>query len=122
MECVSTKTNAHGLHGDHLRRSDIAQVDITTDQLDKIQLLRLLRSLPEDLLGRDLGEDLLYQALPYFAAAAVDAHITGLAGFGNNIFGAGIQLGTHQLNPFIRRNYMLRILTAHFTQYRKMLG
>jgi len=47
----------------------------------KIKLLIFLRGFPDDLFGRYLCKDLLYQAFPYFTGVPVKTYRTCLAGF-----------------------------------------
>jgi len=81
MESIPAQPDTHCFHRNYLRRSDIPQVDIAADQLDKIQLLRFLRRLPKYLLGRDLRQDLLHKPFPDLPTiqASLDAFSAGVA-------------------------------------------
>src|ERR1700730_15545070 len=85
VERVSPKSNPHRFMGQHFSWGIVAQVDIASDQLNKIEVLRFLRSLPNKFLSRYLRKYFLYQSLPYFAASAVNTNVPRFSCFGNYI-------------------------------------
>jgi hypothetical protein len=102
FEGVAAEAEAHGFEGDHFLWVDIAQIGVGADQFEKVKLLIFLGCFPEDLCCGDLCEDLLDKSFAHFAGVAVEADRSRFAGLGDDIGGAGVQFGLHQLNPLIR--------------------
>ena len=82
-ECISPKAQPNGFKRNNFIRSNIAQIDVSTQQFHKPNLLFLLRGFPQYALRRNLGQNFLNKSLPYLTTGAEQPDGAAFPGFPN---------------------------------------
>ncbi len=100
-ERVAAKSQTQAFEWNDVVWTDVAQVDVGSELLQEPNLLRLLGSLPKDVLKRHFGQDATNQSGVGRAIGSIDAHIATFPSFCNHFPAARGQLLLHHGRPLV---------------------
>jgi hypothetical protein len=121
-EGVGAEPEAERLERDDFVGRDVPEVDLRTEAADEPALGGLRRGLEDDVAEVDPVDDLVDEASSHLAGRAEDAGRASLAGFGDDLPGAGVQLVLHPLDPLVGGEDDSGILRADLGHDDEVLG
>src|SRR5438128_3993566 len=102
LQRVAAQPEPQRLERDHFFWRNVAEVHLGAEVGDEPRLGRLGRRLPDEVVEVDLVRDLVDEARAHVAVPAEDPGGAALAGLGDHLPGAGIELLLDPLDPLVR--------------------
>src|SRR3954452_822725 len=112
LQRVTAQAEAQRLEGDHLVGRNVAEVDRRPEVLHEPRLRRLRRRLEDEVVDRDLVDDLVDEPGAHLAGRPIDAGRPAFAALGDHLPGAGGELFLDPLDPLVRREDDVGVLRA----------